>query len=77
MALGSVESQPFADGRDVTLLTCPAEYSGARVSAKKTGANPPTSSGQALGHLALASRKDWNGLRIADQPHSDEPILAL
>jgi hypothetical protein len=26
---------------------------------------------------ALASRKDWDSFRIADQPPSDEPILAL
>ena len=25
----------------------------------------------------LASRKDWDSFRIADQPPSDEPILAL
>ena len=52
MALGSVESQPFgfAQGRlfakcagvarEVAHLTCPAEYSGAQVSAQKTGAKP-------------------------------------
>src|ERR1035438_6447508 len=50
VALGSVESQPSQSAREVALVTCPAEYSGAQVSAQKTGANPSTSSGQALGH---------------------------
>jgi hypothetical protein len=49
VVLGSVESQPLQSAREVTLLTCPAEYSGAQVSAQKTGANPSTSSGRLWG----------------------------
>src|ERR1039457_6298508 len=48
VVLGSVESQPLQSAREVTLLTCPAEYSGAQVSAQKTGANP--------GHRALREK---------------------
>ena len=54
MALGSVESQPSQSAREVTLLTCPAEYGGAQVSAQKTGAN--------LGHrapMAMGYPKSW------------------
>ena len=38
----------------LSLLACPDECSGAQVSAQKTGANPSTGSGQALGHRAFS-----------------------
>ena len=39
------------------------DIASAQVSAQKTGANPSTSSGQALGHLLFANTYFWRGRR--------------